>query len=91
PGQTFVYQLHSEEEETNRNHAGSRGVRGDRAGVSESELSPAMTRVQTPTARFAGSILRGNGTESSHIVVVAKPNGAEKPNGHGLARHAAVK
>jgi DNA primase len=91
PGQTFVYQLHSEEEETNRNHAGSRGVRGDRAGVGESELSPAMTRVQTPTARFAGSILRGNGTESSHIVVVAKPNGAEKPNGHGLARHAAVK
>ena len=29
PGQTFVYQLRSEEEETNRNHAGSRGVRGD--------------------------------------------------------------
>jgi len=91
PGQTFVYQLHSEEEETNRNHAGSRGVRGDRAGVGESELSPAMTRVQTPTARFAGSILRGNGTESSHIVVVGKPNGAEKPNGHELAGHAAVK
>jgi DNA primase catalytic core len=91
PGQTFVYQLHSEEEETNRNHAGSRGVRGDRAGVKESELSPTMTRLQTPTARFAGSILRGHGTESSPIVVVAKPNGAEKPNGHGLARHAAVK
>jgi hypothetical protein len=50
-----------------------------------------MTRVQTPTARFAGSILRGNGTESSHIVVVGKPNGAEKPNGHELAGHAAVK
>ena len=91
PGQTFVYQLHSEEEETNRNHAGSRGVRGDRAGVVESELSPAMTRVQTPTARFAGSILRGHGADPGQIVVVAKPNGAEKPNGHGLARHAAVK
>jgi DNA primase len=91
PGQTFVYQLHSEEEETHRNHAGSRGVRGDRAGVGESELSPAMTRVQTPTARFAGSILRGNGADPGQIVVVAKPNGAEKTNGHGLARHAAVK
>jgi DNA primase len=91
PGQTFVYQLHSEEEETHRNHAGSRGVRGDRAGVGESELSPAMTRVQTPTARFAGSILRGHGADPGQIVVVAKPNGAEKTNGHGLARHAAVK
>jgi DNA primase catalytic core len=91
PGQTFVYQLHSEEEETNRNHAGSRGVRGDRAGVSESELSPAMTRVQTPTARFAGSILKGHGADPGQIVVVAKANGAEKPNGHELARCAAVK
>ena len=91
PGQTFVYQLHSEEEETNRNHAGSRGVREDRAGVGEGGESPVMMRAQTPTARFAGSILRGNGTESSHIVVVGKPNGAEKPNGHELAGHAAVK
>ncbi|MGB8062895.1 MAG: CHC2 zinc finger domain-containing protein [Candidatus Sulfotelmatobacter sp.] len=91
PGQTFVYQLHSEEEEANRNHAGSRGVRGDRAGVGESELSPVKTRVQTPTARFAGSILRGNGADPGQIVVVAKANGAEKPNGHGLAKHAAVR
>jgi hypothetical protein len=91
PGQTFVYQLHSEEEETNRNHVGSRGVRGDRAGVGESELSPAMTRVQTPTARFAGSILGDHEANPGQIVVVAKANGAEKPNGHGLAKHAAVR
>jgi DNA primase catalytic core len=91
PGQTFVYQLHSEEEETNRNHAGSRGVREDRAGVGESELSPVKTRVQTPTARFAGSILGDHGANPGQIVVVAKANGADKPNGHGLARRAAVK
>ena len=91
PGQTFVYQLYSEEEETNRNHAGSRGVRGDRAGVGESAESPVMMRAQTATARFAGSILRGHGADPGQIVVVAKPNGAEKPNGHGLARHAAVR
>jgi DNA primase len=95
PGQTFVYQLHSEEEETNRNHAGSRGVRGGRAGVGESELSPVKTRVQTPTARFSGSIsgsiLGDHGANPGQIVVVAKANGAEKPNGHGLARRAGVK
>ena len=93
PGQTFVYQLRSEEEESNRNHAGSRGVRGDRAGGGESEVSPAMTRVQTATAPFSESILRGNGADSgqNQIVVVSKSNGTEEPNGHGLAKRAAVK
>ena len=93
PGQTFVYQLRSEEEQINHNHAGSRGVRGDRAGGGESEVSPAMTQVQTATARFSESILRGNGADSgqNQIVVVPKSNGAEKPNGHGLAKRAAVK
>jgi DNA primase len=91
PGQTFVYQLCSEEEEANRNHAGSRGVRGDSAGVGESELSPVMTRVEATTARFAGSILRGHRADPGQIIVVAKANGTEKPNGHGLAKHAAVK
>ena len=93
PGQTFVYQLRSEEEESNRNHAGSRGVRGNRAGGDESEVSPAMTRGQTATARFSENILRDNGSDSGQkqIVVVPKANGAEKPNGHGLAKRAAVK
>jgi len=91
PGQTFVYQLCSEEQETNRNHVGSRGVRGGCAGVGESEVSPVKTRVQTATARFAGSILGDHGANPGQIVVVAKANGAEKPNGHGLARRAGVK
>ena len=59
PGQTFVYQLRSEEEQINHNHAGSRGVRGDRAGGGESEESPAMTQVQTATARFSGKYIKG--------------------------------
>jgi DNA primase len=90
PGQTFVYQLRSEEEEINRNHAGSRGMRGDRAGVGENRESPVMTQVEATTARFSENILGGNGSGSGQksIVVVPKPNGAGKPNGHGLAKRA---
>src|SRR6202522_4733090 len=39
PGQTFVYQLYSEGEETNRNHAGARGGGGGRGGGGESAES----------------------------------------------------
>ena len=76
-GQTFVYQLRSDEEETSRNHAGSRGVRGDRAGSGETELSPAMTQVQATTARFSGNTYREieAGSEKNHVVAQSKPNG----------------
>ena len=93
PGQTFVYQLRTEQEEKNRNHAGSRGVRGNRAGVGESEPSPAMTRVEATTARFSENItgVSQPGSLKNHIVAATKPNGAGKPNGHALARRAGVK
>jgi DNA primase catalytic core len=88
PGQTFVYQLRSEEEESSRNRAGSRGVRGDRAGGGESEVSPAMTRVQTTTARFSENIYKGNGADPGQNHAVAE---AGKTNGHALAKRAGVK
>lgn len=77
PGQTFVYQLRTDEEETRRNHAGSRGVRGDLAGGGESELSPAMTRIEAPTARFSENITRelAAGIGKNHVIAVTKPNG----------------
>ena len=94
PGQTFVYQLRSEEEETNRNHCGvAGGARGPRGGAVKAKTSPAMTRVQTPTARFCRKYIKGQRGRfrQNQIVVVPKSNGTEKPNGHGLAKRAAVK
>jgi DNA primase len=84
PGQAFVYQLRSDDagdQEANRKPAGSRGVRGDRAGLRETESSPAMMRVPPTTARVCGSIYRGS-DEENRIVVVPEP--VAKPNGNGM-------
>jgi DNA primase catalytic core len=81
PGQAFVYQLRSDDaEETNRKPAGSRGVRGDRAGLRKTESSPAMMRVPPTTARVGGSIYVDS-DEENRIVVV--PERAGRPNGNG--------
>ena len=73
PGQTFVYQLRSEEESQECSHksAGSRGVRGDRAGGGESDSSPAMTRVQATTARFSENTDTDHGEEEQENAVIA--------------------
>jgi len=84
PGQAFVYQLRSddaEDQEANRKPAGSRGVRGDRAGLRKTESSPAMMRVPPTTARVSGNIYRGS-DEENRIVVVPEP--VARPNGNGL-------
>jgi hypothetical protein len=82
PGQAFVYQLRSEDgEEANRKPAGSRGVRGDRAGVRKTEAAPAVMRVPPTTARVGGSIYRDS-DEANRIVVVPEP--VAKPNGNGM-------
>jgi DNA primase len=84
PGQAFVYQLRSddaEDQEANRKPAGSRGVRGDRAGLRETESSPAIMRVPPTTARVCGSIYEGS-DEENRIVVV--PERAARPNGNGM-------
>ena len=82
PGQAFVYQLRSDDgEEANRKPAGSRGVRGDRAGVRKTEAAPAMMRVPPTTARVGGSIYEGS-DEEHRIVVV--PERAARPNGNGM-------
>jgi DNA primase len=91
PGQTFVYQLRTEPEEPNRNHAGSRGVRGERAGVDENQESPVLTRVEATTARGSGP----NGEHIRQAQAPARPKNqvvaASKPNGHALAKRAGVK
>jgi DNA primase catalytic core len=84
PGQAFVYQLRSDDagdQEANRKPAGSRGVRGDRAGLRETESSPAIMRVPPTTARVCGSIYEGS-DEENRIVVV--PERAARPNGNGM-------
>ena len=84
PGQAFVYQLRSddaEDQEANRKPAGSRGVRGDRAGLRKTESLPAGMRVPPTTARVCGSIYGGN-DEENRIVVV--PERAARPNGNGM-------
>jgi hypothetical protein len=91
PGQTFVYQLRTEPEEPNRNHAGSRGVRGDRAGSGEIRESPAMTRAEATTARGSGpnghisEAAQAPARSQNHVVA------ATKPNGHAHAKRAGVK
>jgi DNA primase len=106
-GQLSVYQLAATGEETDRspNFAGSEsnfaGVNDDFAGASralrgpeKSDESPVIMRDSTATSRLRGNAHRGTedpGVPPNRIVVVAKPNGAEKPNGHGLAKHAGVK
>jgi hypothetical protein len=96
-----------EEPETDRseNFAGSdgnfAGSKDDFAGASralrgpeKNESSPTLETVSAPTSRLRGNAYRGSEAQTgpqNPIVVAAKPNGAEKPNGHGLAKHAAVK
>ncbi len=82
PGQAFVYQLRSgDAEEANRKPAGSRGVRGDRAGLRKTEAAPAMMRVPPTTARVGGSIYKDS-DEEDRIVVV--PERAARANGNGM-------
>jgi DNA primase catalytic core len=88
PGQAFVYQLRSDDagdQEANRKPAGSRGVRGDRAGLRKTESSPAMMRVPPTTARVCENIYRGS-DEENRIVVVPEP--VAKPNGNGMLAQA---
>ena len=70
PGQAFVYQLRLEQTEVpkaSRNHAGSRGVRGDRAGLRKTEESPARMQVPPTTARFCENTYRDNENEARAI------------------------
>jgi hypothetical protein len=76
PGQTFVYQLRSGDEELRRNHAGSREARGGSAGVGESERSPAMARAGATTARFSENITRESAERPQNpVIAVSKANG----------------
>jgi hypothetical protein len=100
-GQLVVYQLATtEEEETHRspNFAGSKddfaGASRALRGPKKNGESPVIMPVLPATSRLRGNAHRGAedpGVPPNRIVVVAKPNGAEKPNGHGLAKHAGVK
>jgi DNA primase catalytic core len=82
PGQAFVYQLRSDDaEEANRKPAGSRGVRGDRAGLRKTESAPAMMRVPPTTARVGGSIYEDSDEENRIVVVTER---AARPNGNGM-------
>jgi DNA primase catalytic core len=103
-GQLVVYQLATHEEpkdeETNRsdNFAGSKddfaGASRALRGPEKNDASRTLETVSVPTSRLRGNAYKGNEAEASPqnpIVVAAKPNGAEKPNGHGLTKRAAVK
>lgn len=93
-GQLVVYQLARTEQETDRssNFAGSENnfAGSSRAlrGPEKNDQSPAVTRVPASTSRLRGNAYRGSeaqGAPQNPIVVAAKPNG------HGLAKRAAVK
>lgn len=82
PGQAFVYQVRSDDAEgANRKPAGSRGVRGDGAGLRKTASAPAVMRVPATTARVGGNIYTGS-DEENRIVVV--PERAARPNGNGM-------
>ena len=76
---------------SNEDFAGaSRALRGPE----KNDESPAMARVSSSTSRLRGNAYRGSegqGSPQRPVVVVPKPNGADKPNGHGLTKRAAVK
>ena len=100
-GQLVVYQLPTSEEEANHssNFAGSEsnlaGVNDDFAdGVrplrspEKNGASPALAMVSAATSRLRGNAYRGSENQSvPQSAIVAEG----KANGHGLARHAAVK
>jgi hypothetical protein len=96
-GQLVVYQLATMEEETHRspNFAGPEsnfaGASRPLRGPTENDESPVMARLAPSTSRLRGNAYRGaeaHGVPQTPIVVADKSNGA---NGHGLAKHAAVK
>jgi hypothetical protein len=96
-GQLVVYQLATMEEETHRspNFAGPEsnfaGASRPLRGPAENNESPAMARLTPSTSRLRGNAYKeaeAHGVPQTPIVVTAKSNGA---NGHGLAKHAAVK
>ena len=94
-GQLVVYQLATAEEEETHRSANFAGSKYDFAGASralrgpeKNDESPAVTRVPASTSRLRGNAYRGSeaqGAPQNPIVVAAKPNG------HGLAKRAAVK
>jgi DNA primase catalytic core len=106
-GQLVVYQLAPTDEEKNRsrNFAGSdenfAGAKDNFAGTSrvlrgakKNDSSRTPERVSVATSRLRGNAYRGTEAQASpknHVVAVAKPNGAGKPNGHAVAKHAGVK
>jgi hypothetical protein len=60
----------------------------------KNEESPVSIEVSASTSRLRGNAYKGAEAPASlknPIVAVAKPNGAGKPNGHALAKRAAVK
>ena len=106
-GQLVVYQLPSSEEEANHspNFAGSdvnfAGINDDFAGgvralrgPGKNGASRTLETLSASTSRLRGNAYRGSADQhgpQNPIVAIPKANGAEKPNGHGLARRAAVK
>lgn len=94
-GQLVVYQLATHEEQETHRSANFAGSKDDFAGASRAlrgpennDQSPAVTRVPASTSRLRGNAYRGSevqGSPQNPIVVAAKPNG------HGLAKRAAVK
>lgn len=98
PGQTFVYQLRTEETcPDDADSAGSEsycaGVNEDLAGgarelrgPAEIEESPVNMRLRATTARNRGDIYKGDNLGSGVIVVPPiKPNGGAKTNGSARA------
>ena len=102
-GQLVVYQLATttDEEEEMRRSPNFAGSNDDFAGASralrgpeKNDESPTLERVSASTSRLRGNAYRGSeaqGSPQHPVVVVPKPNGAEKPNGHRLVKRAAVK
>jgi len=97
-GQQVVYQLATAAEEETHRSANFAGSNEDFAGTSralrgpeKNDESSAMTRVSSSTSRLRGIAYRGEapGGPQNAVVVVPKPNGTDKPNGHGLAKRAA--
>jgi DNA primase catalytic core len=93
-GQLVVYQLAMAEEEETHRSANFAGASRALHGPERNDASPTPARVSASTSRLRGNAYRGSEAQAgpqNPIVAVAKPNGADKANGHGLAKRAAVK
>jgi hypothetical protein len=77
PGQAFAYQLRAKEGDANHNPAGSRGVRGDCAGVGETDLSLIAAKGNATTARSAGNTDTGISITGSPNHIVDAPNNGQ--------------